>query len=178
MQINSAADQQSPLFYIADWLPPDFGAVGQYALISSQQRAATGREIYLIGLTRGPASKEIVSFKDGANGVLTIQKLQAKPYEKTRFFRRLLWTLSTNLRLCWAVFRHPKSHGAEIQFTGAPPFMLYFAIALKYLRGAHLTYRITDFYPEAIILLTWADATPACPAGTLHLVSPKEGRSI
>jgi hypothetical protein len=151
MQIDSVADQKPPLFYIADWLPPDFGAVGQYALNSSQRMAATGREIYLVGLTRGPTSKEIVSFKDGANGVLTIQRLQAKPYEKTRFFRRLLWTLSTNIRLFWAVFRHPKSHGAEILFTGAPPFMLYFAIALKYLRGAHLTYRITDFYPEAII---------------------------
>jgi hypothetical protein len=144
-----SAVHKPPIFYVVDWLPPDFGAVGQYALIHSQQTAAKGREVYLIGLTRGQASSEIARFTDC--GLLTIQRLQAKPYVKTKLLQRLLWTLSTNIRLLWAVFRHPNSHGAEILFTGAPPFMLYFAIALKYLRRARLIYRITDFYPEAII---------------------------
>lgn len=36
-------------------------------------------------------------------------------------------------------------------FTGAPPFMLFFIIAVKWLRGARLVYRTTDFYPEVLI---------------------------
>ena len=149
MAILQHGTKLRPVFYVVDWLPPDFGAVGQYAQIHSQQTATKGGEVYLVGLTRGQASTELTRFTDG--GLLTIQRLQAKPYEKTKFLRRLLWTLSTNLRLLWTVLRHPKSRGAEILFTGAPPFMLYFAIALKYLRRARLTYRITDFYPEILI---------------------------
>lgn len=146
---DSAADDKPPLFYLVDWLPPDFGAVGQYALISSQQMAAQGRDIYLIGLTDGAASEEIA--RQESHGFLNIQRLQASSYEKTRLARRLLWSVTTNIRLVRTVFRHRNSRGADILFTGAPPFMLYFAIALKYLRAARLTYRITDFYPEAII---------------------------
>ena len=142
-------EQRQPVFYVVDWLPPDFGAVGQYAEIHAKQTATKGGEIYLVGLTHGKASTELTRFTNG--GLLTIQRLQAKHYEKAKFLRRLLWTLSTNLRLFWTVLRHPKSRGAEILFTGAPPFMLYFAIALKYLRRARLTYRITDFYPEILI---------------------------
>lgn len=143
---HPAADREKrPLFYVVDWLPPDFGAVGQYALISSRRTAAEGRRVYLIGLTRGPASEEISPDKS-----LTIQKLKVNPYEKTRLIRRLLWSLSTNLRLVRTVFRYPDSRGADIKFTGAPPFLLYFIVILKYLRGARLIYRITDFYPEAI----------------------------
>ena len=141
-----------PIFYVVDWLPPDFGAVGQYALIQSQQFAARGRQVHLIGLTHSETSSENYDR-------LTIQRLQARPYIKTNFLRRLIWTLTTNVRLLWAVFRQPTSRGAEILFTGAPPFMLYFAIPLKYLRGAHLTYRITDFYPEAIIA-HWGRRSP------------------
>jgi hypothetical protein len=163
---NEAIEQHSlvshpghkpPIFYVVDWLPPDFGAVGQYALMHAQQRAAEGREVHLIGLTHGKPSSEIAKFTNC--GHLTIQRLKAKPYEKTRLFQRLIWTFSTNIRLLWAVFRQSNSRGAEILFTGAPPFMLYFAIVLKYLRSARLTYRITDFYPEAIIA-HWGRRSP------------------
>jgi hypothetical protein len=154
---HPSAEHKPPIFYVVDWLPPDFGAVGQYALIHSQQIAAKGRQVYLIGLTHGEASREMARFADC--GLLTIQKLRAKSYIKTNLLQRLIWTLSTNIRLLWAVFRQPDSQGAEILFTGAPPFMLYFAIGLKYLRRAHLTYRITDFYPEAIIA-HWGRRSP------------------
>ena len=140
---------QRPLFYLADWLPPDFGAVGQYALITARQLAAEGRDVHLIGLTTAETSEEVTRFDGG--GALSVRRLAAKPYEKTRFFRRLLWTVSTNVRLMLAVLRDPKARGASVQFTGSPPFMLYFAIALKTLRSARLIYRITDFYPEALI---------------------------
>ena len=146
-----------PIFYVVDWLPPDFGAVGQYALMHAQQKAAEGRQVHLIGLTHCKPSSEIARFTNC--GLLTIQRLKAKSYEKTRLFQRLIWTFSTNIRLLWAVFRQSNSRGAEILFTGAPPFMLYFAITLKYLRSARLTYRITDFYPEAIIA-HWGRRSP------------------
>jgi hypothetical protein len=51
---NEAIEQHSlvshpghkpPIFYLVDWLPPDFGAVGQYALMHAQQKAAEGRHI-------------------------------------------------------------------------------------------------------------------------------------
>ena len=168
MQIrhNEAIEQHSllshpghkpPIFYVVDWLPPDFGAVGQYALMHAQQKAAEGRQVHLIGLTHCKPSSEIARFTNC--GLLTIQRLKAKSYEKTRLFQRLIWTFSTNIRLLWAVFRQSNSRGAEILFTGAPPFMLYFAITLKYLRSARLTYRITDFYPEAIIA-HWGRRSP------------------
>lgn len=139
-----AGNRRRPLFYVVDWLPPDFGAVGQYALIAAQNLAATGRDVHLIGLTSGRASGERI-------GRLTIQRLHARPYEKTRFVRRLLWSAATDSRLAWAVLRNPNSHRAELQFTGAPPFFLYFAVVLKLLRRMRLIYRITDFYPETII---------------------------
>src|SRR5262249_37526290 len=40
---------------------------------------------------------------------------------------------------------------ADILFTGSPPFMLFFVCPLKWIRGARLIYRTTDFYPEVII---------------------------
>lgn len=149
LERDSTADTKPALFYLADWLPPDFGAVGQYALIAARRLAAEGRHVHLIGLNRQAESEESTRFDGG--GALRVRRLMARPYEKTKLARRLLWSLSTDIRLVRAVFRDRNSRGADVMFTGAPPFMLYFAIALKYLRAARLTYRITDFYPEAII---------------------------
>lgn len=146
-QTQDSADER-PLFYVVDWLPPDFGAVGQYALIAATRMAEDGRRVCLVGLTRGDSTTTNIPV---ANGTLTVRRLHARTYEKDRFFRRLLWTVTTNIRLVRAVAGAPGARGADLIFTGAPPFMLYFALALKYLRGARLTYRITDFYPEAII---------------------------
>src|SRR5262249_46682794 len=59
--------------------------------------------------------------------------------------------LFTNWRLMSTVVRDPACRGANILFTGAPPFMLFFAVGVKYVTGAQLIYRITDFYPEVLI---------------------------
>jgi hypothetical protein len=53
--------------------------------------------------------------------------------------------------LLWEVIRRPESHGADLLFTGSPPFFLYFAALAKVFRRVKLIYRITDFYPEVII---------------------------
>jgi hypothetical protein len=139
----------STLCYIVDWLPPDFGAVGQYALMFARESAQAGRHVWLVGLTSGTASTVRETYEGG--GVLEISRLAVSRVDKSQYLSRLLWTLRTNFRLIWQVIRNPKSRDAEILFTGAPPFMLFFAVAAKYLRHARLTYRITDFYPEVII---------------------------
>jgi hypothetical protein len=137
------------LFYLADWLPPDFGAVGQYATIFSRDIAQTGRRVRLVGLTSGEPTVRRESVEGG--GLLEVSYIRSKQYDKSRLLARLKWTAFTNLRLMWQVVRDPESKGAVVLFTGAPPFMLYFAVAAKWIRGLTLIYRITDFYPEVIM---------------------------
>lgn len=139
----------SVLVYVVDWLPPDFGAVGQYGLANARAAARAGRDTTLIGLTSGPSGRTVEHFEGGAT--LTIIRLHAPPAEKGSYLRRLLWALMADLRLVWTAARTPCPRGSELLFTGSPPFMLFFAIWLKALRGFRLTYRITDFYPEVII---------------------------
>ncbi len=132
-----------------DWLPPDFGSVGQYAALFARELAAAGRQVHLIGLTSGTAATESESY--APDGELKITRIASSTYDKTSYLRRAIWLTNTNLALMAAVLRDRRSCGGEIVFTGAPPFMLFFAVAVKWLRGARLIYRITDFYPEVII---------------------------
>jgi hypothetical protein len=62
----------------------------------------------------------------------------------------LFWTLQTNLRLVAKALRVGRD-AHEIQFTGAPPFLLHFLVPLNLLWRRRLTYRITDFWPECLI---------------------------
>jgi glycosyltransferase involved in cell wall biosynthesis len=142
------AGYQRHLFYVVDWLPPDFGAVGQYALIFGREIAKTGRMVSVIGLT---SDGRKTRGENVDTGVLEIKWVPAKRYNKSGLISRLVWSLRTNLKLIWEVVRDPRSQGAEILFTGSPPFMLFFAVFAKWLRRASLTYRITDFYPEVLI---------------------------
>jgi len=139
---------ESIRFYVVDWLPPDFGAVGQYAMIFSREMAENGRTVVLVGLTTGESS--IVHERCSTGGMLEIRRLKANKYNKSGLAARLLWSLRTNMELISAVIRDPRSRGAEMLFTGSPPFMLYFAVLAKWLRALRLIYRITDFYPEVI----------------------------
>ena len=118
-------------------------------MLFARELAESGRHVYLIGLTTGASSLEREVYRSG--GVLEINRIHTPPYNKSRNIERLLWTFRTNFRLIRAVMGNPASHNADVLFTGAPPFMLFFAVALKVSRKARLTYRITDFYPEVII---------------------------
>ena len=139
---------EPPLFYVVDWLPPDFGAVGQYASQYAAEMARAGRRVCLVGLTSSTARRTNFVLDGGA---LETIRLPAASYDKTRFAERLFWTWGVCARLLWEVVRRRDSYRAELLFTGAPPFFLYFAIAAKLLRRVRLTYRITDFYPEVLI---------------------------
>src|SRR5438105_6810464 len=126
MFLNRDEKPDRPLFYVVDWLPPDFGAVGQYAQLFAGEIARSGRCVYLIGLTSGAGGKKRESF--GPKTFLEITKIENAGYPKTRNLNRLLWTIKTNFRLMREVFTHPDARHAELLFTGSPPFMLYFAL--------------------------------------------------
>jgi hypothetical protein len=135
------------LLSVCDWLPPDFGAVGQYALLDARRRAAAGEEVVLAGLssTGGSIEEEALG-----SGRLKIVRLQAESYDRADFKKRALWTLRTNLRLVRAL-RPELRRANEVLFTGSPPFMIHFLVPLNLLLGKRLTYRITDFHPECLM---------------------------
>src|SRR3954451_14087188 len=136
------------LFYVVDWLPPDFGAIGQYAEQYATELAQTGRRVCLIGLTGAEGRR--TDFAIG-RGALETVRLSATAYDKSRLGDRLLWTFRVCMRLTWEVVRRHASYRAELLFTGAPPFFLYFAVLAKLIRRVRLICRITDFYPEVLI---------------------------
>lgn len=133
---------------ICDWLPPEFGAVGQYALLHCREQAEAGAEVTLIGLSSTADSETVERFPGG--GLLRVRRVLAPHYEKSRLLKRAWWTLKVNLKLIW------RAHDAmriadEVLFTGSPPFFLHFIAPLNLLLRQPLVYRITDFHPECLM---------------------------
>lgn len=135
------------LVYLCDWLPPDFGAVGQYSLLFAREQAASGKEVVLAGLSSSGDSRE--EERHGA-GRLTIVRLGATVYDRANFRQRALWTLRVNARLVWRLRREIRA-AREVLFTGSPPFLVHLLVPLNLLLGRRLTYRITDFHPECLM---------------------------
>ena len=135
------------LVYLCDWLPPDFGAVGQYSLLFARERAAGGEEVVLGGLssTAGSVAEERLG-----DGRLRIVRLRAPLYDRADFRTRALWTARTGLALVWRLRRELR-RADEILFTGSPPFLIQLLVPLGRLLGKRLTYRITDFHPECLM---------------------------
>lgn len=132
---------------IADWLPPDFGAVGQYMQMRAQGLAEQGHEVTLVGLSTGSGSK---SHHERGKGSLTEIRLSARPVPRGSLLGRMLWTIATNVRLILAAFG-PLRAADGILFTGSPPFLIHLLVPLKLLWRGRLIYRITDFHPECLI---------------------------
>ena len=135
------------LVYLCDWLPPDFGAVGQYSLLFARERAAAGEDVTLAGLSSTASSVEEESV--GA-GRLRIVRLGAELYDRADFKRRALWTLRTDLALIRALRREIR-RADEVLFTGSPPFLIHLLVPLNLFVRKPLTYRITDFHPECLM---------------------------
>ena len=146
---RTSCKNSNQLFYLVDWLPPDFGAVGQYGAIFARDLAVSGRDVRLIGLTTGDTSTIREELPNGK--LFEVTRIQCSNYVKSRFIQRLLWTFLTNIRIVYELIRDSRSSKAEVVFTGAPPFMLFFILIVKLIRRARLVYRITDFYPEVLI---------------------------
>jgi hypothetical protein len=136
------------LVSICDWLPPDFGAVGQYATLFAHERAREGWAVTLVGLTTGRSSWERPT-PIGAGTLETI-RVHGPAYNKHQFASRLVWTILANLCLIGAAFK-AMCRADAVEFTGSPPLMLHFIAPLNVLLGKRLIYRITDFYPECLI---------------------------
>ncbi len=145
----------SDLVYFCDWLPPDFGAVGQYALIRARGFAAQGRRVTLYGLS---SAADSVEEERVAPGALRVVRLRAATYDKTSLIQRAWWTARTNIRLVTRAWSDLRSCD-EILFTGSPPLMLHVLAPLNTVLRRRLVYRITDFFPEAMIA-----ALPRAPA--------------
>src|SRR5262245_29007098 len=136
------------LVYICDWLPPDFGAVGQYALLFAREWAKSGWEVTLVGLTTGELRHDPA--EPVGEGTLEIIRVRRSTYEKQRLAERLVWTIVSNLVLLKAAFRFMWRADALL-FTGSPPLMLHFIAPLNLIIRRKLIYRITDFHPECLI---------------------------
>jgi hypothetical protein len=132
---------------IADWLPPDFGAVGQYMQMRAQRLAEQGHDVTLVGLATGSGSK---AHRERGKGSLTEIRLSARPVPRGSLLRRMLWTIATNVRLILAALG-PLRAADGILFTGSPPFLIHLLVPLKLLWRGRLIYRITDFHPECLI---------------------------
>ncbi|MCC8431730.1 hypothetical protein LJ725_22365 [Reyranella aquatilis] len=132
---------------IADWLPPDFGAVGQYMLMRAQALAEQGHDVTLVGLSTARGS---TIRKMRGRGQLAEIRLSARPVPRGSLVGRMVWTIETNLRLIFAAFGALRAADG-ILFTGSPPFLIHLLVPLKPLWRAKLVYRITDFHPECLI---------------------------
>lgn len=135
------------LVIIADWLPPDFGAVGQYMQMRARMLAERGHEVTLIGLSSGESSTRQ---EMRGRGSLSEIRLSTRPVPRHSFLARLIWTAATNLRLVAAGFRALRAADG-ILFTGSPPLLIHLLAPLKLLWRGRLVYRITDFHPECLI---------------------------
>lgn len=132
---------------IADWLPPDFGAVGQYMQMRAEAMAEQGHVVTLVGLTTGATTK---THRERGKGALTEIRLSTRPVPRQSLAGRMLWTIATNLRLLLAAFSSLRM-AQGILFTGSPPFLIHLLVPLKPLWRGRLVYRITDFHPECLI---------------------------
>jgi hypothetical protein len=136
------------LVYICDWLPPDFGAVGQYAVLFARQWAKEGWAVTLVGLTSGSSSRQAAEVL--GDGSLEVIRIHRRTYKKQKFVARLVWTVVSNVLLLAAAFGAMRRADAVL-FTGSPPLMVHFIAPLNFLLRKQLIYRITDFHPECAI---------------------------
>ena len=140
-------DSERRIVIIADWLPPDFGAVGQYMQMRARALADHGHDVTLVGLSSKAPS---ATHENIGAGSLTEIRLVARPVPRDSLIGRLLWTLWINLRLVWCAFGQLRVADG-ILFTGSPPFLIHLLVPLKWLWKGKLIYRITDFHPECLI---------------------------
>ena len=135
--------------YICDWLPPEFGAVGQYGVVFTRAMAALGQHVALIGLTTGRERLDREDFTP-SGGSLAILRLEAAKVDKSSKFKRALWAMRVNTLLLWRAW--PYIHRTKrVVFTGSPPFFLHWIMPAKLIFRRPVVYRITDFHPECAI---------------------------
>jgi hypothetical protein len=139
---------------LCDWLPPDFGAVGQYTLQRGEQLASEGHTVSVIGFATSAIPEQHKAYGSGSLRVIRVDR---GGYDKTKLIKRAMWTLSANFALLRAAKAAIKA-ADEVVFTGSPPYLLHFIVPLNFFARHKLVYRITDFHPEC--LMAEFDRTP------------------
>ena len=114
---------------LCDWLPPEFGAVGQYALAYARGLACAGHHVALIGLSTQRVDDAVEEINPGR---LVVRRVVRPRYAKHSNVRRAVWTIASNFALLWRA-RHVLRHVDELQFSGSPPYMIHFAQPLALL---------------------------------------------
>ncbi|MBL0900451.1 MAG: glycosyltransferase, partial [Reyranella sp.] len=140
-------EKERRIVIVADWLPPDFGAVGQYMQMRARSLAERGHDVTLVGLSSRAGSE---THEARGKGALTEIRLPARPVPRDSLVGRMAWTIATDLRLLFGAFRRLRAADG-ILFTGSPPFLIHLLAPLKFLWRGRLVYRITDFHPECLI---------------------------
>lgn len=148
------------LLYLCDWLPPDYGAVGQYSALFARQLAEEGRDVTLVGLSSRESG---TSCESCGAGSLRQVHLRAATYDKASLLRRMLWTVRINTRLIWHAWRELRRTDV-ILFTGSPPYLIHWLAPINVFLRKKLIYRITDFHPECLM------AQRGAPGPVLRLV--------
>jgi hypothetical protein len=148
------------LLYLCDWLPPDYGAVGQYSALFARQLAEEGRDVTLVGLSSRESG---TSCESCGAGSLRQVLLRAATYDKASLLRRMLWTVRINTRLIWRAWRELRRTDV-ILFTGSPPYLIHWLAPINVFLRKKLIYRITDFHPECLL------AQRGAPGPVLRLV--------
>lgn len=148
----AVAGANAPTIIICDWIPPAFGAVGQYMMRRARLAAEAGGKVVLVGL----GDADWIETSSVGRGRLTIIRLAADAADKrASLWRRAAWAAGKNLRLIRAARRAMRSASEgswRIIVTGSPPFLSYVVLLLNWLFWREkVTYRITDFYPETVI---------------------------
>ena len=135
------------ILILCDWLPPDFGAVGQYAVGFANDLAGQGHEVSLLGFSSRASSetREVLS----AGSVMT-RRIYRSQYDRGNFIKRGIWTLGANIALLFSARRELLA-ADEIRFTGSPPYLIHFVMPLAVLLRKKTRYRITDFHPECLM---------------------------
>ena len=136
------------LVYICDWLPPDFGAVGQYGTLFAREWARQGWAVTLVGLTSGQSGWQAA--EPVGQGSVEVVRAHRRAYQKQKFVSRVVWTIFSNILLLSVAFKAMRKTDAVL-VTGSPPLMLHFIAPLNLLLRKQLVYRITDFHPECLI---------------------------
>lgn len=135
------------LVYIVDWLPPDYGAIGQYALAESRERAAGGDDVVLVGLSSTASTTETEAIGKGS---LRVVRFHSVPVDRASFRRRAVWTLRTDALLVARALKHLLT-ADEILFTASPPFLEHLLVPLSAVLPGRLIFRVADLHPEALM---------------------------
>lgn len=134
---------------LCDWLPPDFGAVGQYTLQRARYLKLRGHHVTVVGFSSIANRIDHEEGPDG-RGSLRVVCVRRGSYDRSSLRQRAWWTFCANLALLAAAQPY-LSAVDEIIFTGSPPFLLHFILPLHFRLRRRMVYRITDFHPECLI---------------------------